>query len=145
MKELLTLLLFVIPIFLEGVLVSIPLTIGVLVVLYVVLRRNSIFIAMLYGLLLDIFLLRQLGVTTLFFVLFIGVLGLYERKFEIASYQFVLFATAGGATGYCLLFLHSYIFIRTVSAVLFALLLFFVIKRIYKKRFVTKHIEPIFD
>src|SRR5262245_36757173 len=84
---------FVFLIFLQGSVTTIPLLLGLLLVWYCLTQEKWIFIVAFFsGIFLDVFLVRQIGVSSLFFLVVLYLLFLYQRKFEISSYYFILFA-----------------------------------------------------
>lgn len=94
--------------FLEASLTSIPLVLLYFLVLSVIFRNERIiFFAFLAGFFLDSATVRPIGITSLFLMLFLFLVFVYERKFETASYQFIFFASFFGAFFY-LLFTKQY-------------------------------------
>ena len=77
-------------IILEGSLTFLPLVFLVLLVLTVKKRESWIFSAAFFaGIILDVFYLKTVGTTSIFFLSFLFLLLLYQRKFEIATYPFL--------------------------------------------------------
>lgn len=108
----------------EGTVTMLPLVVISLLCLAILTRSSMVFVsAFVAGILLDAFALRPLGLTSLFLVTFVFLILLYQRKYEIYSYQFVVVASFLGG----LLFLftsHSvqpilYAFVGTIVAVCF--------------------------
>lgn len=82
--------LFIITLILEGTVTSVPLVLVFLLCLMVMKRAEWIFLlAFLSGITLDLFTLRPIGVTSILLVLFVFIVLLYERKYEIATIPFV--------------------------------------------------------
>ena len=112
----------------EGVISTAPFVLLFLILLYIYTRKDSVFIyAFISGLFLDIFQVRVLGETALFFLPVLFLLFLYQRKFEIASLPFVIFSVF--ISSYCYLFffiqvdiLLQTIFITILGAIIFLLL-----------------------
>lgn len=99
------LLFFIVSLFLEGTLISLPLIFVSLVCLAILIRSPLLFfLAFLSGIILDTFAIRTLGLTSIFFLVFVFLLFLYQRKYEINSYPFVFISSFVGAFIYLLLF-----------------------------------------
>ncbi|MBI2622534.1 MAG: hypothetical protein HYW64_00340 [Candidatus Levybacteria bacterium] len=93
MERLLLLLLLFLAVVL-GVLTTLPLAFILLVVFYALKRETWLFIAAFFaGVVLDVILVRTIGATSLFFVIFLFLEELYARKFETATFPFILFAS----------------------------------------------------
>jgi len=61
-------------------------------------------LAFLAGMLLDAFALRPLGEASIFLLLIVFLLLLYQRKYEINSYPFVLISSLAGSLVFLLIF-----------------------------------------
>lgn len=110
---------------LEGTVTTLPIVLLLLLVFVVVFRSFTIFtLAFFSGLLIDLFALRPLGQTSLFFTMFFLLIFLYERKYEIATFPFVLFSSFFGVFLYVKLFGYEYAFLQAVFGMLLAGLLF---------------------
>lgn len=121
-------LLFTFAILLEGTITSIPIVLDVLLVFYILERKSRLFIlALISGIILDVFGVRALGLTSIFLIAFIFIVLLYERKFEIATYPFVFFSSFLGSFMYLLLFGYNYLIQQAIVSSLFAVLLFSVV------------------
>ncbi|OGH29824.1 MAG: hypothetical protein A3B41_04030 [Candidatus Levybacteria bacterium RIFCSPLOWO2_01_FULL_37_26] len=104
---------------------TLPLVFILLLCLYIVFERTWIFtIAFFTGLFLDLYLVRTLGQTSLYFLVFLIVILLYERKFEIKTKPFVFFVSFLGSLGYLLIFRYDYIFWQAVASAIIAVLIF---------------------
>lgn len=89
----------------ESVIVTVPLTVIFLLLLAVLKRESWIFaVAFFAGMLLDILTIRPIGQTSIFFILFVFLVFLYERKYEIASTPFIICITIIGSACYSILF-----------------------------------------
>ncbi len=114
---------------LEGVLTTIPVTLCMLLLGYLVKKDPGIFVVAFFaGIVLDIVLVRNIGQDSLFFVVFLFVIFLYERKFEVKTIPFTFFASFFGSFFY-LLFVGEASALQSVVAALFASILFFIIQR----------------
>lgn len=84
---------------------TIPLTLIALFLLYIFNRQSWVIgLAFVAGLLLDTILLGRLGGHSLFFVVFLLLVVLYDRKFEIKTVQFVFVFLFVGSLLYLFLF-----------------------------------------
>ncbi|MEK9178458.1 MAG: hypothetical protein AAB801_01610 [Patescibacteria group bacterium] len=79
-------------ILLEASLTTIPLTL-VLLLIYAVYKNdlNVLFLGFFSGLFLDILRLETVGITSLYFVIFLSLVLMYKRKFETESVYYLLF------------------------------------------------------
>ncbi len=104
---------------------TLPLILIVLLCLTIVFKRSWIFgLAFFMGLFLDLYLVRNPGQTSLFFIVFLIIVLLYERKFEIKTKPFVFLSTFVGTLFYLLLFNYDYIFAQAFASSIVSLLLF---------------------
>lgn len=93
---------------------TIPFSLAVLGVSAVVFRKSWVFFAAFFlGLIIDLFQLRFLGQTAVFFVIFIFLLFLYKRKFETQTLTFVFFSTFLGSLIYLLIFGYNNVLIQS--------------------------------
>lgn len=91
-------LLFILLVLIEGTMTSLPLVLIFLLCLMVMKRAEWIFLlALVSGVVLDIFTLRPIGTTSLLLVIFVFMVLLYERKYEIATIPFVAGASLVGS------------------------------------------------
>lgn len=90
---------------LESSLTTAPLVLSFLIALYLLKREVWIFpLAFFTGVILDSLLLRPFGQTSLFFVMFILLIEIYERKFEIKTFPFVFMSSFLGSLAYLIIF-----------------------------------------
>lgn len=76
--------------FLETTVVALPLVLLSLLFLVVLFQEYWIFlVACIMGVCIDVLTFRPLGVSSIFFILTLGVIFLYKRKYEIQSLPFV--------------------------------------------------------
>lgn len=121
--------------FFEGAVISIPLVLDFILVYYVFERKAWIFtLAFISGLILDIFHLRPLGATSIFFAVFIFIITLYERKFEIKTTAFVLFFSFIGSVIFLFIFEYNYVLLQSIVNSLIAVMLFKVSGKFEKKK-----------
>lgn len=124
MTRLLLLLLFAVFV-LEVSVTTIPLVLDVLLILSILERKPWVFLAaFILGLLLDVSAVRVLGQSSLFFVIFLFLVSLYERKFETTSSYFVLFLSFFGSLVFLLVFGYNFAFWQAVVSSLLSFLLF---------------------
>lgn len=108
-----------------GALTTLPLALMALLCLTVIFKRPWIFVlAFFTGLFFDLSQVRILGQTSTFLLIFIFLLFLYERKFEIQSAPFVFFAGFLGSLGYLVVFGYNYVFWQALASALIAILIF---------------------
>jgi len=116
---------FIISIFLEGTVTNLPLVFISLVILTIAIRNLFLFfLAFFAGILLDAFALRPLGETSMFLLICVFLMLLYQRKYEINSYPFVLLASFFGSLIYLFLFGYLNAWGLACASVVIALLLF---------------------
>ena len=115
----------ILAILLEATLTSIPIVLDLLLVFFILKRKSRLLVyAFVSGMVLDIFRVRALGLTGIFFIVFILLVFLYEKKFEIATYPFVFFASFLGGIAYLVLFDYNSVFWQGLSSSIVAILLF---------------------
>ena len=106
-------------------LTTIPFSIAAIAVSTVLFKKSWVFFAaFILGLFLDLFLLRPLAQTSLFFVLFVFIIWLYERKFETQTFAFVFAATFLESLIYLMIFGYQMIFLQAFINALLAVLFF---------------------
>lgn len=113
-------LLLFIAVLLESTVVMLPITFIILLCQMVVFTNSAILIwAFFTGIILDASLLHILGARSLFFLILLAIIFLYQRKFEIQRFWFVFIFSFFGSLFYGWLFEYSFIFPPAlVSAVL---------------------------
>lgn len=125
----LLLILLVFAVFIEGTLTTIPLTLICLLCLMIVRRDAMIFpLAFLAGLLVDAMTLRPLGSTSLFLLTFVFLILLYQRKYEIYSYQFVMVASFVGSIVFMTLFGYENVVLQSLLSAIIGGIIFGFIK-----------------
>lgn len=121
----LLLIIFVVSLLLEGTVTNLPLVFVCLVILTIAMRSLSLFVmAFVTGLLLDAFALRPIGLSSIFLLISIFLMLLYQRKYEINSYPFVMLATFVGSLIYLLVFGYTNAFGLSFASAIVGLLLF---------------------
>src|SRR3989344_5539746 len=107
----------------ESLLTTIPLVLVLLLVLYMIRRNFFVYlIAFLAGVLLDLFSVRTVGFSSLFFISFIFLISLYERKFETMTFPFVIFFSFFGSLAFLVFFGFHSVFWQSVTACVLSVL-----------------------
>lgn len=110
---------------------TLPLTLVTLLGISVILKEDIVFpLAFFAGIFLDVFLLKPIGLTSLFFVTFIFIVTLYERKFETASIYFVSVACFLFSFGFLLFFGYNKLLLQSIAGSLIGVLLFLTLNRL---------------
>lgn len=77
--------------FLQTAFFSLPCVLLILILLTILIKELWLFpVAFGMGLLLDIMLFHTVGISSIFFVIILGIIFLYDRKFEVQSIPFVI-------------------------------------------------------
>lgn len=93
--------LLIVAIFVQGNISTIPVVISVLLLMYILYKSAWIFFAaFISGIIIDSATLSQMGVTSMYLVLFVFSIYLYERKFEIQTRQFTILSSFVGGSIY---------------------------------------------
>src|SRR6478609_4000726 len=98
------LILLLISVFLQGTVTTIPLGLVIILIMAILAKEKVFIFAFISGILIDILTLQTLGASSLFFLIFSWLLILYQRKYEINSYPFVILSSFAGTYLYLLLF-----------------------------------------
>lgn len=119
----------------ESVFTTIPLTLLIILFITIVLRESDVFIfAFLSGLLLDIFSYRALGISSAIFVTLITLIFLYQRKFEIESFNFLVLISFSGTLVYLFITGASNLIFQTLFSTLLISFSYLVFKKTNKKK-----------
>lgn len=123
---------------LEASLTTIPFVFLGLLVLMVLARANWLFLlAFIFGVLLDLVGFKTPGTSSLFFLIILFLILLYQSKFEIATNAFILAVSFLGSFGYLfLLGYHQNLLLQAVVSSIIGLLLFKLIQK-YNKSLIT--------
>jgi cell shape-determining protein MreD len=117
--------LLIIAILFEGTITTLPLVLICLLCLTIRKRDGSIFpIAFFAGLLVDVLRIQSLGGSSIFFLVFVLLILLYQRKYEINSYPFVAVSSFLGSWIFLALFGYSGSFGQALVSAGIGLLLF---------------------
>lgn len=110
---------------LEGTVTTFPLVLVVLLCFTAITKNTVAFpVAFIAGMFLDILTIRTIGVSSIFFMVFLFMILLYQRKYEINSYPFVFFASFLGSLGFLLLSGRGNFFLDSLISSFIALLMF---------------------
>lgn len=116
--------------FLLTAITTLPFVLVVLLLLTILFKKSWIFVlAFFAGLFLDILLMRLLGESSVFFLIFIFIIFLYDRKFEIQSVPFVFLSSFLGVLLYLLIFDNNYVFGQALVSSVVSVLLFKLLSR----------------
>lgn len=118
-------LLFFLSLVLEGSLFSIPFVF--LFLLFSALKFRGVWIfplAFVAGVLLDAFYIRNIGTTSIFFLIFTFAIFLYQRKFEIESLSFVVITSFVGSLIYFSLLGNVFALQKALITTVFAFIIF---------------------
>lgn len=117
---------------------SIPLLPGVLLLLHLFKRAEWVFVfALVLGVLLDIVLVRKIGISSLFFIGFLTIISIYERKLEIYTKEFVGIVSFLGGVGYLLILGENNVLFQAGLGSLVSVLLFLCVKRWFAKSMIA--------
>lgn len=128
----LVILVFFLLLLLESTILSLPLMLIYLLCLLVV-RKDAMVLVLgfIAGILLDMLLVRHIGVSSLITVTILAITMLYQRKFEIASYYFVGIASFIISFLYMLIFRIDHVFLQATISSILAILFFSFLRRIF--------------
>ena len=128
--------------FLEITITSMPLLLLVFLFFWLATRDPIIFpVAFVLGIFFDLQSVGTIGVSSLFFVLFLGVIVLYERKFEIETFPFVFASSAIGSCLFLLLLGYHHVFEQAILIGCIALVIFWGLIRFNTKK--TEHFNRV--
>ncbi len=93
--------LFILLAIIEGSLTTFPLVLIGLITLWILSQNEHVFtLAFFMGMLLDIFSLSPIGISSCYFIIVLFLISFYERKYEVQTVPFVFFASFFGSIGY---------------------------------------------
>ncbi len=124
---------FLLSLLLESSVTTLPLVFLTLLCLAVLTRKEWIFvIAFIAGVFLDAFSFRALGQSSLYFIVYIFLVFLYESKFEISTKYFVLIASFLGSFGFLIIFSYNNLVLQSLVSSIVGVLIFSILSRFYK-------------
>src|SRR5258708_5097713 len=119
---------------LEVTITTLPLVLIILLCAAVLYTSTSIFLWVFFsGLLLDFLLLRTIGQSSLFVLIFLAMAFLYERKFEIQSISFIVLFSFLGSFLYVWIFGYGYVFLEAIICELIGVCLFLLMQTLQKR------------
>ena len=121
-------LVLLIAVLIEATFTSIPLVFLILINLLILEKNSWVFAAAFFsGLALDIFSMRFLGSSSLYFVILLFIISLYERRFEANNVYFVLLASFLGSFLYMIVFSERLILQQAVISAFISAFIFYVL------------------
>lgn len=119
---------------LESGVTTLPLTLLILVFAGVVTRSNNIFfLAFFAGLALDFLSFRTIGISSIYFVSFVFLIFLYQKKFEIETLHFVIASSLLASFGYLLIQGSDYFVLQSIAVCIIASVSFLIYTATNKK------------
>lgn len=110
----------------EALVIQLPFVMLLLLLAFMFSRKQwVVFLSIPAGILLDSLTFRTLGQSSIFFAIFLGIFFAYEKKFEVNSVGFMIFATLMGTLSYLLIFGSQYLIIQTILSLSCGLVFFF--------------------
>ena len=121
---------FFIFLWLECVATTLPLLLVFTSIILILRRKLWVFgLAFFGGLILDVLRVHELGVTSIFLVVWLFLVLLYERKYEIATIQFVLASSFFGSLLYLWIFGYKDMLMQAVVSSMVSVALFWILRR----------------
>ena len=109
--------------------ISLPLVMLVLIPVTVIYKDNLLFVlAFVFGILLDMLSFKTIGYSSAFFCILIFLILMYERKFEIHSNYFVIFAAAISSLFFGVFYNYPNIFLGTIVSTILAVTIYMLFK-----------------
>lgn len=122
-------------ILLQGTITTLPLVLICLLCLTIFKRDAGVFpIAFFVGFLLDVFTLHRIGGASIFFLIFVLLILLYQRKYEINSYPFVAAASFLGSWFFLLIFGEAHVFWLSLMNVFIGIVLFMLLRLVDSRK-----------
>lgn len=126
----LTIFILTIGLLLQATITTLPLVLCLLLVWYILKKDPLVFfLAFVFGILVDLMLVRDIGFSSIFFMVFLFVVFLYERKFEVETPLFVFSSSFLGSSAYLWLSGHGNIILQSFILSICSSLFFVVIQR----------------
>lgn len=122
---------FLLSFILEASVTTLPLVFLTLLCLAILVRKEWIFAtAFVAGLVLDALSFRLLGQSSLYFIVYIFLVFLYQRKFEIATKYFIFASSFCGSLGFLLFFSYENALLQSLISSVIAVLIFTVLSKL---------------
>lgn len=123
-----------IAILLESTITTLPLVLLIILFLAIMNRKNEVFVVAFFaGLLLDVLSLGRVGFSSLYFTIFVFLIFLYQRRFEIETLNFVVIFSFLGSFFYLLLEGVRFAFFQSVFATGLIIISYLVFRKFNKK------------
>lgn len=117
--------LLIVSLILEGTITTMPLVLMSLMLLTIHLKHQDMFFyAFISGVILDVFLVRQIGVSSVFFLISLLLIFLYDRKYELQTPFFVTLITFFSTMMYFIIFPSPQMLVISVTTTLLSLFIF---------------------
>lgn len=118
---------------LESSVTTLPLVFLTLLCLAVLVRKEWVFvIAFVAGLVLDAISLRSLGQSSIYFIAFIFLVFIYQRKFEISTKYFIFIASFLGSFGFLIIFSYNNLVSQSLISSVIGVLIFTLLSHFHK-------------
>ena len=122
---------FFIFLWLESTVTTIPLLLIFMTVILILRRRLWVFaLAFFGGLIVDVLSVHAVGGMSIFLEVLLFLILLYERKYEIATIQFVLASSFFGSLLYLWIFGYKDVLLQAIGAAVVGVLLFIILRRV---------------
>lgn len=130
----LTIFILTIGLLLQASITTLPLILCLLLVWYILKKDPLVFfLAFVFGILVDLMLVGSIGFSSIFFMVFLFVVFLYERKFEVETPLFVFFSSFLGSSAYLWLVGHGLVLEPAIVSASLSAFFFLVFLRMNKK------------
>jgi cell shape-determining protein MreD len=129
------LIIFLIALILETSITTLPLVLATLISVSVIAKKEWLFVlALILGVVLDALQLKTVGISSIFFVILIFLVVLYERKFEISTKPFVFISSFLLSTVYLVILgLTNGLLLQGLFCGIFAVFIFSFLKKLSKR------------
>lgn len=135
MKVFFFILAFTLSIIIEATIIPLPLTLLVILLMSVFYEGETVFlVALIAGFILDGLAMRGLGSTSIFYLVFLFLVFIYESKFERKSLPFICLASCLGSWVYFLVFGSSVLWLQVGLSTIIGGTAFLAISQLQKKR-----------
>lgn len=131
----LMIILFIAAIIFESTITTVPLVLVILTV-YMILKKQTRFFYAGFagGIILDSLTVRVLGSSSAFFVIWLYLLLLYDRKYEIRTSTFVFLSIFFGSVIFLYIFRINYILLNAIMASSGGFLLYLLLDKVERKK-----------
>ncbi len=135
MRRLILVFLFLAITLIEVTVTTLPLLLIFLLVIFISYKENNLFLfAVIFGLLFDFLSIRLLGQTSLFLLIYLLVITLYEKKFESSTLPFVFLAALIGSFFYLWFLGYPTEFLASGASAFLAVIIFLGLGRLPKTK-----------